>query len=208
MTPKPIHHIPPALAAELPTNLAEVLALLQRPGVRGWRQLYGTEQVFAVTDLGDALDVCWSRSGAAHSSKVSMLIGAGTLAQVSMAAGVLSIQDTVGSPMKFWVPAPTPTRESGLPLPAGTLLREWVTNERSALILSGAYGALETIDAQSEHPANIPARSRSAVGELVMRKLKKDGTPGKSYLQLRRGERHPGFWVPCDWPMPGATSAA
>lgn len=47
-----------------------------------------------------------------------------------------------------------------------------------------AKGVMEIITAESEHPDSLNKYSRASIGDVVVRLLKKDGTPGKKYESL------------------------
>ena len=78
------------------------------------------------------------------------------------------------------------------PYPLGTRMVEWDYPRRlyraptvQDRILTGRVGVLEVITAKSEHPAN-KTYNLAARGELVIRILKKDGTPSKTYERVSR----------------------
>lgn len=71
-------------------------------------------------------------------------------------------------------------------IPAGTLMEEWKiprhTYGRGPAVLTGRKGILEIITRDSVHPGNISGWSRPAVGQIVVRIIRKDGSPGMSYV--------------------------
>lgn len=75
------------------------------------------------------------------------------------------------------------------PFPIGTKLFEWQRprtysfHNRSGRKLepTGKVGIIEVITPTSEHPDNVSSWRAAEAGDLVIRTLRKDGTPGKSY---------------------------
>jgi hypothetical protein len=72
-------------------------------------------------------------------------------------------------------------------IPLGTRVEEWsapkgwgYSREKKS---TGRRGVLEVITATSEHPDNVPSYRRASVGDVVVRILKKDGTPSKKYVK-------------------------
>lgn len=101
------------------------------------------------------------------------------------------------------------------PYSLGTRMVEWSYPRRlysqatvQNRVLTGRVGVLEIITNKSEHPAN-KTYGLAERGELVIRILKKDGTPSKVYERLNR--RWNLQWVPegtdllqedLSWPKP------
>lgn len=85
------------------------------------------------------------------------------------------------------------------PYPLGTRMVEWkywthhYHNRPENRALTGRVGILEVITSTSEHPAN-KTYGLANRGDLVIRILKKDGTPSKMYEQVRRHCAY--HWVP------------
>jgi len=85
--------------------------------------------------------------------------------------------------------------EAKHPYPLGTIMVEWrwnnaVSNATSknpaSRELTGRKGVLEIITPESEHPSSWSDWKRARVGDLVIRSLKSDGKPGRSYLGTNR----------------------
>jgi hypothetical protein len=79
-------------------------------------------------------------------------------------------------------------------IPLGTIMEELATAYRGLSPESrptGKLGILELITKDSEHPQNV-LYGRAVVGEVVVRQLLKDRTPGKSYVRAWRM----GHWRP------------
>lgn len=90
--------------------------------------------------------------------------------------------------------------------PVGTVVCAW---DRPRCRLTGkikgdwhciAKGIVEIITHESEHPDNLNKYSRSDIGTVVVRLLKKDGTPGRKYEVL--GHWRTKSWLP-EGQMPG-----
>lgn len=109
--------------------------------------------------------------------------------------------------------------ETKHPYPLGTRMVEWEYLHRHSYVfnpadrrLTGKVGILEVITPTSEHPTST-VRSRARPGDLVIRLLKKDGSPSKLYVIVPSRTRTWGqmYWVPegtdllqedLSWPRP------
>lgn len=82
-------------------------------------------------------------------------------------------------------------------IPLGTLVEEWASpnkyNFRGEKRATGRQGILEVIIPTSEHPDNTSYRA--PVGAVVVRILKKDGTPSKKYASRQWSIENE--WRPC-----------
>lgn len=86
------------------------------------------------------------------------------------------------------------TRDVELPYPVGTALQHYQTERYSRdLKATGKIGQIEIITEASAHPENLGPWSRAKVGEVVVRFLKKDGSPSAKY------ERWQNSWSPNVW---------
>lgn len=77
-------------------------------------------------------------------------------------------------------------------VPVGSVLHEWTTKRfEKTPVWTGRRGVLEIISPESSHPGNL-AYGRARIGDVVVRLLKKDGSPGQSYVQGWNLK----FWAP------------
>lgn len=78
-------------------------------------------------------------------------------------------------------------------IPVGTVLHEYTTRRFDKKRLwTGRRGVLEIVTPDSLHAQNAASYSRAKVGDLVVRILRKDGSPSLSYV---RGW-YMSFWAP------------
>lgn len=88
--------------------------------------------------------------------------------------------------------------EGGSKIPAGTIMLEfdyprYADRRASNRRLTGKRGVVEIVTRASEHPGNVGTYRQAAVGEVVIRRLKKDGSPSKAY---ERGWDARNCWLP------------
>lgn len=90
--------------------------------------------------------------------------------------------------------------------PIGTKMAKWRRKYRYSYgsdnpwtEQTGDFGIVEVITRESQHPANFADYSRASLGSIVIRKLKKDGTPSAQYVKF-----HDWYaWFPADKDMKG-----
>ncbi len=96
----------------------------------------------------------------------------------------------------------------GTPFPVGTKVFEWRAASRwfysrEIGLIRGKAGVIEVITTYSKHPDNKAAYRMAALGEPVVRILKKDGTPGLQYEKLIKNYGDKDYRLPWGWHFEG-----
>jgi len=92
------------------------------------------------------------------------------------------------------------------PWPVGTLMAEWmaewkhrdryVSKPGERVCLTGAKGKVEIVTRETEHPENIAYYARASIGQSIIRLLRKNGEPGKTYVIIPRVLSKNFLWLP------------
>lgn len=71
---------------------------------------------------------------------------------------------------------------------------QWFSERKNWHYESGRRGTIEVVDRNTQFPDNMADYRRPALGDMIIRLLKKDGTPSKQVINLMNGI--PNWWLP------------